>query len=237
MTVALWLAPRRGTPLYDTLSLLIQSLQLLFPDAPVFEPHITITNELHVDSVHEAMQVLQGAQVAVDVLRKQRNEAIAAHQAASPGNDPKRPHFITFKEFGVGKRYFDKVHLVVAKTPQLVLLARFIREMYVALPQANSARQRADLLEDANVRAQRVALQWALEEFHPHVLVAYLDTYPLDQALLRTLETRLKDALEVGELDHRLLDHQLGWSGGVLKVMRCEGPIAEWSELASIDLH
>lgn len=237
MTVALWLEPRRGTPLYDTLSLLIQSLQLLFPDAPVFEPHITITNELHVDSVHEAMQVLQGAQVAVDVLRKQRDEAVAEQRTASPDDDFKRPHFVSFKEFGVGKRYFDKVHLVVAKTPQLVLFARIIREMYVALPQAKSARQRADLLEDPHTRAQRVALLWALEEFHPHVLVAYLDTYPLDQALLRTLETRLKDALEVEELDHRLLDHHLGWNGGVLKVMRCEGPISEWAELASLDLH
>lgn len=82
------------------------------------------------------------------------------------------------------------------------------------------------------------ASEWCIGEYDPHLSLVYSDLHPIDNALWRTIKTRVLDYLNVENCDSDdLVDNGLGWDGGVLKLILCEGDVNDWVELGSVDLH
>ncbi|ODQ80538.1 hypothetical protein BABINDRAFT_160809 [Babjeviella inositovora NRRL Y-12698] len=236
MAVALWLEPKKNSAMHDVLSALMDSLQSLFPDAPVFGPHITITSNLVVKNKTDVETVLRAAAVAMDTLKHQPSPDSSSEPNIGEGQISRSTHLITLEGFKVGKLFLDKLHFSVRKTAQLVSFAQIIRELYVLYPELVLHKVRTQSELDLVVLAGKEAALWALNEFHPHLSLIYSSTYPVNQALLRTVETRIKDALDIDVLDE-FAKFNIGWNGGILRVMRCEGPVNEWEDLGSIDIH
>ncbi|AGO12147.1 AaceriAEL214Cp [[Ashbya] aceris (nom. inval.)] len=216
MAVALWYCPPPNSACYDTVNSLILSLQTLFPDAVLFEPHVTITSQLRCDSAEDAAAVLAAA--------------CAALRACRPQLDARGSPVVRFEAVGVGRHYFDKVHLACAHDRFLYGVAQVIRELFVQDP------------PDA-----RAAAEWVHSAFRPHLSLVYSDLYHVDQALLRVLRQRIGDALGAALLPRppppglqalwALQPPLDGWSiPGALKVVRCEGPVRDWHVLAAADL-
>ncbi len=80
-------------------------------------------------------------------------------------------------------------------------------------------------------RAAEQARQW-IKDYDPHLSLVYSDEYPVDDALQRTILTRIEDVLG-NSID--LSD--LGWNNGKISLVNCEGPVSNWEILGSRDLH
>lgn len=86
----------------------------------------------------------------------------------------------------------------------------------------------------------REAAAWSTQEYDPHLSLVYSDLHPIDNALWHTIRSRVLDYLSIEECDLDVWDvdsNGLHWDGGVLKLILCEGPVNEWTELGSVDLH
>ncbi|SCU90129.1 LAMI_0E00738g1_1 [Lachancea mirantina] len=219
MAVALWFVPQASSNTYVALQSLILSLQTLFPDAPSFEPHLTVTSQLKCETREQAHEILAACVAAVEAVRG----------AVGRGGDATSQDLVAFSGVGIGKSYFRKVRLECVANKYLVSVAQLMRELFVC----DSAEQ---------------ASHWAVREFAPHVSLVYSDVYHVNQAVRRVLVQRIEDALD-GELrpcaavadgDDAawLCARQLrGWGlPGQFKVVRCEGGVAEWQVLASVEV-
>jgi len=125
--------------------------------------------------------------------------------------------------------YFKKIYISIIKSKCLAGLATIIRELYVEYPQCQN-----------QLKAKYNAQDWCNEIFDPHLSLVYTDLTHFDNALVRTIKTRVEDLLDTDSIrfeDGELLDYDLGWKNGVLKIVRCEGPVNEWEVLGSVDLH
>ncbi|AQZ09903.1 CPD1 (YGR247W) [Zygosaccharomyces parabailii] len=218
MTIALWFCPLHGTPAYETLELIIISLQSLFPNSPVFEPHITITSDLVCNTADDVNKILTSCVAAVRSVRNHKRQSAP---------------LISFKSCSVGKHYFRKVVLECNENPYLYSIAQVMRELYVEIDDAS--------------RGQRAAT-WARDEFRPHLSLLYSEVTPISQAFLRVIQQRIEDVLNVqmvkrqGEGNTQLYwdfvqQPVLSWSlPGTFKVVRCEGPVENWRVLGRTDV-
>lgn len=219
MTIALWFCPQYGSNAYETLELLVVSLQSVFPTSPVFEPHITVTNNLVCNNEDDVNRILTSCVAAIQSIRT----------SVVKSGDP----LVSFRSCSVGKKFFNKVVLDCSENRYLVSIAQIMRELYVEV--------------DESSRSQRAAT-WARDEFRPHLSLLYSDTYPISQAFLRVIQQRVEDALDVHmSAGAPRSDHQVRWqfSGtpacswglpGTFKVVRCEGPVGQWQVLGRADV-
>jgi 2',3'-cyclic-nucleotide 3'-phosphodiesterase len=209
--IALWLCPKPGSQIHETLTSLISSLSPLFPTSPALEPHITITSQLAINSPTDVETVLKGSLAA---LREFKLSILFNSMVVNDKNP-----------------YFKKVYIRCDKSKNLVSFSTIIREFYVELPQ----------LKD-ELQAKYKAQEWASDVLDPHISLIYTDLPHFDNALIRTMSTRVSDYLNCDDsfnvnVSDTLVDLGLGWSGGVLKIVRCEGPVEEWEVLGSADIH
>lgn len=219
MTIALWFCPQYGSGAYETLELLIVSLQSVFPSSPTFEPHITVTNNLVCKDEDDVNRIL--------------TSCVAAMQSIRASLVKNGDSLVSFRSCSVGKKFFNKVVLDCSDNRYLVSIAQIMRELYVEV--------------DESSRSQRAAT-WVRDEFRPHLSLLYSDTYPISQAFLRVIQQRIEDALDV-QMDgiERGSDYQLRWNfygvpacswglPGTFKVVRCEGPVDQWQVLGRADV-
>jgi 2',3'-cyclic-nucleotide 3'-phosphodiesterase len=143
---------------------------------------------------------------------------------------------VVFTSLKFGSHFFKKVYFSVDKSTELLSLAQICREEFVTAPQliatkkhysGLSAEEKETLRQDAASAAER----WARSEYDPHLSLVYSDVYPLDEAVTRTVDSRLKDMFGPD-----YATRGLGWTNGRLSLVRCEGPVEEWQELGHRDI-
>lgn len=258
--VALWLCPKKGTPLYDKLTTLNGSLNTLFPgQAPRFEPHVTITTNIAINLDDN------------DKTREEVDHILSASAIALRSLPQNHEKLVTLGAVNSQRYRFKKLYLEVDRDPNLVSFARIIREIFVAVPQCKEKQNQqlnpqlytvdshgvavkrtpskklkrnsteATALkpiddELAQGEAAELAAKWSVEEFSPHVSLVYSSLHPIDNALWRTIKTRIQDFLNIPSCDE-LRQHGFGWDGGVLKLVYCEGDVGDWIVLGSVDIH
>lgn len=242
MAIALWFCPHHGSATYETLELLIISLQSVFPNSPIFEPHVTITSGLLCNDSDDVNKILTSCAAAVQSIRSRlgaaRGSAAAQHSNSSENGQEANP-LVSFKGCSVGKGFFKKVVLECNENRYLHSIAQIMRELYVEI--------------DDSSRSQRAAT-WARDEFRPHVSLLYSDTYPVSQAFLRIIQQRIEDVLDTPMYKTDSIDAAqpakdtqvcwefsrnptLSWSlPGTFKVVKCEGPVDEWQVLGRTDV-
>lgn len=259
--VSLWLCPRTNSQIHDKLTTLMSSLSTLFPgQPPKFEPHITITSNIVIDLEDREKtrdtvdRILSAGAIALNSLPKNHKQLVCLGKVKSQ------------------RKYFKKLYFEVEREPNLVSLARIIRELFVIIPtdiEEENMRQNPHLYtKDAEGRTVRRKIQkhrrtpstppepvkefdtshiqqmatqkaadWSQTEFDPHLSLVYSDIHPIDNALWMTIKTRIQDYLNVSHEELESGDVNLGWDGGVLKLVICEGNVNEWITLGSVDLH
>lgn len=256
--VALWLCPKKGTPLFDKLTTLNSSLNTLFPGlGPRFEPHVTITANIDIDLADHSRT------------REQVDEILSASAVALRSLPRNHDKLVTLGRVNSQRYRFKKLYLEVDRDPNLVLFARIIRELFVVYPQcverqnqalnphmytvdahgvsvrrspskklkrASEVSPRPIDTDLAHREAAEMAAQWSVDEFDPHLSLVYSTLHPIDSALWRTIKTRIQDFLNIPSCEN-LRDHQFGWDGGVLKLVYCEGDVGSWTVLGSVDIH
>lgn len=84
--------------------------------------------------------------------------------------------------------------------------------------------------QDALQQATKEAAEWLLAEFDPHVSLVYSNTYPVEEALQQTINSRLMDLF--GET---FLKKKIGFRGTRLSLVLCEGPVDGWKVLGHRD--
>lgn len=261
--VALWLCPKKTSPLHDKLETLMNSLNTVFPGLPPkFEPHVTITTNIDVD-LHNAKddvdRILSACCIALNSLPR----------------SPEDEHWIRLGRVNSQRKFFKKLYFQVLRDPTLVSFARIVRELFVILPQkteqenrvknphlyhkdhsGNFVRRRKLQLKKSLSRQEPIdvaldiariqqelaeeAAAWSVQEFDPHLSLVYSELHPIDNALWHTIRSRALDYLSIDNCDLGLWDEDsngLHWDGGVLRLMLCEGDVSEWAELGSVDLH
>ncbi|KAM9905152.1 hypothetical protein OXX79_002332 [Metschnikowia pulcherrima] len=263
--VSLWLCPKKNTALYDKLQVLMRSLATVFPgQPPQFEPHITITSNIVLDTENardDVNRILSACCIALDSLPR----------------DSVDEHWIRTGRVASQKRYFKKLYFQVFRDPTLVSFARIVRELFVILPEKTElenkaknphlfttdsagnivrrksasrdrkhAQKQTQLPESAldlpRIRSESAseAARWSTDEFDPHLSLVYSDLHPIDTALWHTIRSRVSDYLSLEDCDSVQWDvhgNGLSWEGGVLKLVLCEGDVSEWPVLGSVDLH
>lgn len=235
----------------------MDSLSTLFPDQPPkFEPHITISNDIHIDlddpkrTKDDVYRILSASLAAINSLPKNHTE------------------LVTLENVGSKRKYLKKLYFKVKRDPNLVSFARIIRELFVVLPseiesenrkinphlytvddEGNTIRkskkqlagespekgQEIDVAK-AQKSAQEIASKWSTDEYDPHLSLVYSDIYPINNALWLTIKTRIQDFLNINDCDVEQ-PNGLGWNNGVIKLVLCEGDVNEWIDLGSVDLH
>lgn len=226
--ISLWLQPPPGSLLSDALQSTINGLKPLFDDAPGFAPHITITSNIAISA--------KQPQFHVDSIL---DRALAAAQSV--------PHLdVVFSDIKFsGSQFFKKVYFQAKPTPELLSFAMISREEFVCLPdlrtrirysrtQPESQHQvltREEEDAQAATEAARIASEWAKTQYDPHVSLVYSGAYPIEEALQHTVDTRLRDVF--GE---NYATKGIGWTGGRLALVRCEGPVEEWQVLGYRDI-
>ncbi|CAI4063979.1 hypothetical protein SUVZ_07G4710 [Saccharomyces uvarum] len=243
MAIALWYCPPQGSVAYETLQMLIFSFQTLFPNSPVFEPHITVTSHLVCNSRDDVNKILTSCAAAIQSIRSHQTTAKKGHKAqASHAAAAAAMPLVSFNGCSIGKGYFKKIVLECNKNNILYGIAQIMREMYVEI--------------DTETRSSRAAT-WVHEEFQPHVSLLYSDIHPVSQASLRVVQQRIEDALDVqlvtrekgkgsgnadgsNEVQTRWdfdVSSSLSWNiPGTFKVVNCVGPVEEWVVLGRVDV-
>ncbi|CCH41666.1 2',3'-cyclic-nucleotide 3'-phosphodiesterase [Wickerhamomyces ciferrii] len=118
----------------------------------------------------------------------------------------------------------------INKTKTLAGLATIIRELYVEFP----------ILQN-QAKSKYASQDWCNNQFDPHLSLVYTDLKHFDNALIRTIKTRVEDLLDTDSITinepGELLDYGIGWENGIFKIVRCEGPVEEWEILGQVDIH
>lgn len=213
--VALWLSPRPASPLCDALESAINGFRPLFDDGAAFGPHVTITTNIAAPSQRAVDQVL--------------DSAVAAARAV--------PQLDTvFNGLHYGSHFFKKVYFGVERRAPLLSLAQICREEFVVAPRLTAAKKHYSALspeekEDIRRQAAQEAENWAQHDYDPHLSLVYSDVYPIDEAVQRTIDSRLSDMF-----GDDYATRGLGWTGGRLILVRCEGPVEDWQTLGYRDI-
>lgn len=215
MGIALWFVPHTNSPVFDTLQSLILSLQTLFPDAPSFEPHLTITSQLKCQSQDEVNKLLTSCVAALGAIKnniKDGDESI-----------------VSFSGVSIGKGYFTKVRLICNDNKYLMGVAQVIREVFVAENPEDASQW---LLQEFQphvslVYSDMYHVNQALER-----VVAQRIEDALDQQLIKS-----DVAGERNQCTWHFGHSMKGWGlPGAFKVVRCEGPVEEWEILGSAEV-
>lgn len=210
---ALWLQPKPGSQLHTVLRQTIAGLAPVFDDAPVFDPHVTIVSGINVHSQEDIDFVLDGA--------------IAAAKSV--------PHVdVRLGQVTYGRLYFRKVVLEAETSPELLSLAAIAKEEYVLYPQikaetvASKSLSNEQASQEASEKARAAALHWLHTEFKPHLSLVYSGVYPVSEAVQHTVHQRLRDVF-----GPHYETRGLGWTGGQIALVSCEGPVESWKVLGS----
>lgn len=229
----------------------MSSLNTLFPgQPPKVEPHVTITSNIAVDLEDPAKT------------RDDVDRILGACVAALRGLPSSGTDLVTLGKVGSQRKFFKKLYFEVDRHPSLVLFAQIIRELFVIVPgevelerqklnpsqyttsaDGTVTRKKSKLKKSVTEKsvdptaiqqaAPYKAAEWAANDFQPHLSLVYSEMHPISNALWRTIRTRIQDYLDVEDVDAL----GLSWDGGVLKLVVCEGDIAEWVVLGSVDIH
>lgn len=207
--------PKKGSHLFEALKSTMDGIRPLFDDALPFEPHVTITPDIEVTSSQQVEYIL--------------DRALAASKAV-PAID------VVFGSLVYGSKFTKKVYFQVEPRTALLSLARISREEFVTVPRMLSSEKNYTALsqEDKDRLAKQAAYEaddWAKNEFDPHLSLVYSNAYPIDEALQRTIETRLVDVF-----GSNFKTRGLGWTNGRIALVNCEGPVDEWEVLGYRDM-
>lgn len=214
MAIALWFSPSRSSAVHDTLHSLILSLQTLFPDAVLFEPHLTLTSQLNCNTAQDVETVLTSCVAAVQSIRaKLKDEQL-----------------VSFTGVSIGKKYFDKVRLDCPKNRYLCSIAQVMRELYVA----SSAEEASNwVLEEFH---PHVSLVYS-DVYHVDQALSRVLQQRIEDALDLSMYEAPHHRREGDQTTWTLDRHLPGWSvPGTFKIVRCEGPVSEWQVLGSADV-
>ncbi|GMM33192.1 2',3'-cyclic-nucleotide 3'-phosphodiesterase [Saccharomycopsis crataegensis] len=178
MGIALWLVPKSHSLFYESADSLIISLHTLFDNAPTFEPHITITSGIVINTPSDVAVLLNSALAAINSLNQihqqrreeqQQQRKQMENQSDTSLNDNNTnisesssenaisDQLILFDKLEFGKKYFQKVKLSVYPNPNLVSFARIIRELFVEAPglKQRVLQQSSSLAPPSNDRPKR----------------------------------------------------------------------------------
>ncbi|RLV95398.1 2'3'-cyclic-nucleotide 3'-phosphodiesterase [Spathaspora sp. JA1] len=237
---------------------------------PTFEPHITITTNIVIDlddtnkTRDEVDRILSASAVALSSLPKNHDNLIRLGRVNSQrkffkklyfqvDNDPNlvsfariirelfvilpydieqeniklNPHLYTKDSHGnvIKRKHSTKKHRLSSPTTQ-----------------TNTTSPEAKQFDTTGLQylATQKAAEWSNTEFDPHLSLVYSNIHPIDNALWRTIKTRISDYLNIDNIDNddfNSSDSGLGWDGGVLKLVLCEGDVNDWIVLGSVDVH
>ncbi|KAK6459945.1 hypothetical protein DFJ63DRAFT_321219 [Scheffersomyces coipomensis] len=261
MGVALWLCPKQNSTINDKLTTLMSSLNTLFPgQAPKFDPHITITTnvDINLDDPQQTREdvdrILSSCAAAIHSLPKNHSNLVTLGRINSQrmffkklyfqvGRDPNLISFarIIRELFVILPQDIElenqKINPHLYSTNSNGILKRKKSKKNRSNNEPNPATKEVDL-KFVQERAAYKAAEWSAHEFDPHLSLAYSEIYPIDNALWRTIKTRISDYLNIENCDAPdLIDNGYGWDGGVLKLVLCEGDVNEWITLGTVDIH
>lgn len=246
------MCPKKNSTVHDTLETLLGLLGTVFPgEAPRIEPHVTISSNIALDmdnAADEVLRILLSCSAAVQLLPKDRPWVRLGRVASQRG-------------------FFTKLYMQCVPEAALLLFARIVREMFVIMPQKTEAEHRVhnshlfqkdshgqlvrrksrknhqEPVKEIDIGRVRLELAaeaavWVQNEYRPHVLLVYLDLYPVDKALWHTIRLRVLDYVGIENCDSGAWDdgNGLAWSGGVLKLVLCEGDVLDWVVLGQVDV-
>lgn len=215
LRAALWLSPRRNSPLFHVLRQTIAGMAPIFDDAPEFDPHVTLVTGINVAGQRDVDFVLDTAVTAAKSV----------------------PHLdVRLNKVTYGRQYFRKVVFEADRSPELVSLATIAQEEFVKFPQATKqllskigkTENRHGIETQASQEASEYASKWANEEFRPHLSLVYSNLDPVSEATRETVHQRLTDVF-----GPNYETRGIGWTGGEIKLVLCAGPVEEWKELGS----
>ncbi|CUS23041.1 LAQU0S08e00826g1_1 [Lachancea quebecensis] len=215
MGIALWFVPHSNSQVHDTIQSLILSLQTLFPDAPVFEPHLTVTSQLKCQTLDEVNHILTSCAAAVGAIK----ESIKGKDGA----------IVSFSGVSVGKGYFTKVRLTCMEHKYLMGIAQVIRELFVAEKPEEAAEW---LTEEFR---PHVSLVYS-DVYHVNQALERVIAQRIEDALDLQLH-KVRVAGDHNQCTWQFDSPMTGWGvPGVFKVVRCEGPVNEWEVLGSVEV-
>mgnify|MGYP003365225384 FL=1 len=215
---ALWLQPKPGSPLSTVLKRTITGLAPVFEDAPIFEPHVTISTGIYVQSQNDVDIILDSMLVAAQSV----------------------DHFNTkFTSLTYGSQYFRKVVFEVEPTAPLFSMARIAQEEFSLYPTLKkelikSKHKKSHKyvpspaeINELHVSASEKAAAW-IKEYKPHLSLVYSNMFPVTEAIRHTVNQRLIDVF-----GPQYTTRGIGWTGGQLALVNCEGPAEEWKVLGT----
>lgn len=241
----------------------MDSLATVFPDQPPkFEPHITISTNIAVDmdnAKDEVNRILSACSIALHSLPVEsvHHDWIKLGKVTSQRLYFKKLYFLVLADSTlllfsrIVREQFVCLPNRIALAEQVASPELFHKNSNgVVVRKKSKGRLRKSSNAEAppaNIDLQKIrselaqeAAQWAAQEFEPHLSLVYSKLHPIDNALWRTIRTRVSDYLSIEDCD---LDHWniegngYSWEGGVLKLMLCEGDVSQWLVLGSVDLH
>ncbi|EGW34117.1 2',3'-cyclic-nucleotide 3'-phosphodiesterase [Spathaspora passalidarum NRRL Y-27907] len=241
------------------------SLNTLFPGQPPrFEPHITITTNIMIDlddpnkTRDDVDRILSASAVALSSLPKNHDKLVRLGRVNSQRKFFKKlyfqvdsdPNLVSFARI-IRELFVILPHDIeeenIKQNPQLytkdsngntVKRKLSKKRTKSQSPPAQEAKQ-FDTSGLQYLAAQKAA-DWSLNEFDPHLSLVYSNIHPIDNALWRTIKTRISDYLDIDNVDSDSFNSGvsgLGWDGGVLKLVLCEGDVNDWIVLGSVDVH
>ncbi|KAK6456093.1 2',3'-cyclic-nucleotide 3'-phosphodiesterase [Scheffersomyces xylosifermentans] len=241
------------------------SLNTLFPGQPPrFEPHITITTNVDVDlddpdkTREDVDKILSASAVALNSLPKNHSNLVTLGKINSQRKFFKKLYFQVARDPNLISfaRILRELFVILPKdieqenikqNPHLYTKDGHGNTVKRKKSKRNRSKSSASENEttakefDTTLIQQEAtwkAADWSTNEFDPHLSLVYSDIYPIDKALWRTIKTRIQDYLNIENCDaDDLTDNGLGWDGGVLKLVLCEGDVANWITLGSVDVH
>ena len=219
MSIALWYCPPQGSVLYEILTQLISSLQTLFPNSPLFEPHITIATQLSCMDKDARNQILTSCVAAIQSIKQDLIK-----------NEQHNNHLISFKSCSIGKKYFKKITLDCVENKYLISISKIMKELY------------SDPKKISSMETFHPHLSLLYSDVEP-ISKAYIRI--IKQRVQDTLDITLNDIND--NLDTKHNDTQITWNintkskigwniPGTFKIVKCEGPVSEWEVLGSVDV-
>lgn len=263
--VALWLCPRKDLEIYDKLTTLMGSLITLFPgQPPIFEPHITITSSIKLDLTNsdrvrdDVDRILSASCAAISTIASndtplvslRRLDLLRAYFKKLYFHVERNTALVSFSQI-IRELFVILPSLIeeenIRLNPHLytvgsdgIMKVKSKRSNRKLRSSDSSLSKSGDIDIDMPViesRALGIAAEWATN-YQPHLSLVYSDVNHIDKALWRTVKTRIADYLDMVDCDtDEGMGNQLGWHGGVLKLVLCEGDVSEWVTLGSVDIH
>lgn len=238
----------------------MSSLNTLFPgQPPKFEPHITITSNIAVDLENKAKtrddvdKILSASAVALSSLPKNHTNLVTLGKIESQRKFFKKlyfevrrdPNLVSFariiRELFVivpndieQENIKQNPHLYTQDSHGNTVRRKALKKLKHSHGEDAATTKQFDTLHISQAATLKAA-EWSSTEYDPHLSLVYSEMYPIDNALWRTIKTRIQDYLDLDSDD--FADNSLGWDGGVLKLVLCEGDVNDWITLGSVDVH